>query len=226
MIKLPIILYAYSIIIACSNRSSTSIQKQNTIQVITSRDTIINFENSKAGEVPQGFTMTSTGKPQTLDWKITANDEKIKSAVQMARNNGDYYNLLVLDNMFYQDFSMTVSINAIEGKEDQGGGLVWRYVDNNNYYIARFNPLEKNFRFYKVVNGNRKQLQSVACDVNQGEWFDMKIKMSGSQIACYINNKKLIETTDDTFKDAGLTGFWTKADAVTSFDNFTITVNN
>ena len=34
---------------------------------------------------------------------------------------------------------------------DQGGGPVWRYQDANNYYIARMNPLEDNYRVYKVV---------------------------------------------------------------------------
>ena len=41
----------------------------------------------------------------------------------------------------------------MKGKLDQGGGLVWRYKDANNYYIARMNPLEDNFRVYKEVAG-------------------------------------------------------------------------
>jgi hypothetical protein len=35
-------------------------------------------------------------------------------------------------------------MKAVAGKEDQGGGLVWRAMDSNNYYVARYNPLEDN----------------------------------------------------------------------------------
>lgn len=36
------------------------------------------------------------------------------------------------------------------------------------------------------------------------------------------NGKKMIEITDDTFKSTGNIGLWTKADAITYFDNITI----
>ena len=41
---------------------------------------------------------------------------------------------------------------------DQAAGLVFRYQDENNYYVMRANALENNVRFYKVVNGCHQQL--------------------------------------------------------------------
>ena len=143
-----------------------------------------------------------------------------------AINEGSCYNLLVLNKIGYKDFSATVKIKAISGEEDQGGGLVWRYIDKDNYYIARYNPLENNFRLYRVVDGSRKQLESVDSDIKQGEWFTMTIEMKGNKIICSLNGKKLIETTDDTFKSAGLIGLWTKADAITYFDDLKIKPSN
>jgi len=35
--------------------------------------------------------------------------------------------------------------------------------------------------------------------------------------------RPLIEATDDTFKEAGKFGVWTKADSVTSFDALSVT---
>ena len=29
-----------------------------------------------------------------------------------------------------------MAFKAMKGKDDQGGGIVWRYQDANNYYIA------------------------------------------------------------------------------------------
>ena len=95
-------------------------------------------------------------------------------------------------------------------------------MDSNNYYIVRFNPLEDNFRLYKVLNGRRLQLSSASVTVPKGSWFNIKVVMKGSEVTCYLNGKKLIHKTDDTFVKPGKIGFWTKADAVSDFDNFNI----
>ena len=71
--------------------------------------------------------------------------------------------------------------------------LVWRYIDNNNYYLARFNPLENNFRLYRVVNGSRKQLKSKDSNVKSNVWFTLKIEMKGSRVSCSINGDKIID---------------------------------
>lgn len=185
------------------------------------KDTTINFEKCVIDKLPDGFTQTATGKLQKLYWKIV-NDNGNKVVAQTAKNEGDYFNLLVLDKLKYQDLTITVKLKAVAGEEDQGGGLVWRYIDNNNYYIARYNPLEHNFRLYHVVNGNRKQLISVESDIKTGIWFTLTIEMKSNKISCSLNGVKMIEATDDTLKSAGNIGLWTKADAVTYFDDLTV----
>lgn len=190
-------------------------------EYVAVKDTTINFENGVIDKLPNGFTQAATGKLQKLNWKII-NDSGNKVVSQSAKNEGDYYNLLVLDKLNYQDFILTVKLKAVAGEEDQGGGLVWRYIDNNNYYIARFNPLEYNFRLYRVVSGNRKQLISVDCDIKTGIWFAMTIEMKANRILCSLNGNKMIEAKDDSFKSPGNIGLWTKADAITYFDDITV----
>ena len=186
---------------------------------------LINFETGTVGKLPEGFTQTSTGRQQqTLNWAV-ADDNGNKVVAQLAKNKGDYYNVLVYDKDTYKDLEVSVKIKAAAGKEDQGGGLVWRYIDNNNYYITRYNPLEKNLRLYNVVNGNRIQIKSVeSLNIPSGEWFTLTVKMKGNTITCELNDKELIKTTNDTFKSAGKIGLWTKADAQSYFDDLTIEV--
>jgi hypothetical protein len=219
--KLFISAIASAFILIYSSNPMTYGKTSFTGEYVAAKDTTINFERGVIDKPPKGFTQTATGKLQNLNWKIE-NDNGNKVVAQLAKNEGDYYNLLVLDKLNYQDFTMTVKLKAIAGEEDQGGGLVWRYIDNNNYYIARYNPLEHNFRFYRVVNGNRKQLISVDCDIKTGIWVAMTIEMKGDKITCSLNGSKMIEALDDTFKSAGNIGLWTKADAVTYFDDLTI----
>ena len=187
-------------------------------------DVLFNFENDNEGQVPSGFSTAATGKPQSVKWGVV-NENGNKAVAQQALNSGSRYNLLVLDKIRLENFSAQVKIKAVSGGEDQGGGLVWRYIDKDNYYMARYNPLENNLRLYHVVNGSRKQLQSIDIEFKQDEWFTMTIEIKGNKIICSLNGKKLIETTDDTFKSAGFIGLWTKADAVTYFDDFKILHN-
>ena len=44
----------------------------------------------------------------------------------------------------------------------------------------------------------------------------------GDKIECYLDGKKELEGTDKTFTGAGKVGLWTKADARTRFDGFTV----
>ena len=212
-------------LLACANTPSTDGNITSTPlaeEIIINDDTIINFENCELDKLPNGFTQTATGKQQTLNWKVV-NDNGNKVIAQLAKNKGNYFNLLVLDKPAYENFKMSVKIKAVAGNEDRGGGLVWRYIDNKNYYIARCNPLEKNFRFYRVVNGDRKQLKSVKTDIGtSGDWFTMTIEMNGNKISCSLNGNKMIEATDDTYTKAGRVGLWSKADAQSYFDDLTV----
>jgi hypothetical protein len=190
---------------------------------LASGDTLLHFEQEQAGQMPSGFTADATGSAKTKQWRIV-DDGGNKVVEQQAQNEGSCFNLLALDKIGYGDFSASVKIKAVSGDEDQGGGLVWRYLDKDNYYIARYNPLENNLRLYRVVGGSRSQIKSVDSGIRQGEWFTMGIEMRGNQIACSLDGEKLIEETDNTFKAPGLVGFWTKADARSYFDDLTIKI--
>lgn len=221
--KIILVLFiALPCVASCSGTSQKSSLVENTFSYeITGNDTLFNFENGTEEKVPAGFSTATTGNPKNVRWSVV-NDNGNKVVAQQAINSGSCYNLLVLDKYGYKDFTASVKIKAISGAEDQGGGLVWRYIDKDNYYIARYNPLENNLRFYRVVNGNRKQLESVESHIRQGVWFTMTIAMKGNKITCSLNGEKLIETTDDTFQSEGFIGLWTKADAVTYFDELSI----
>ena len=141
------------------------------------------------------------------------------------------FNLCVCDEVRLRDLSLALSFKAVAGKIDQGGGPIWRYQDPKNYYVARMNPLEDNFRVYKVRDGVRTQLASADAKLPAGEWHRIRISQVGDRIRCYLDDKLLLDVRDGTFLEAGKIGLWTKADAVTYFrdinahapDNFQLT---
>ena len=98
---------------------------------------------------------------------------------------------------------------------------IWRRVkDKDNYYIARYNPLENNFRIYYVKDGARRMLASARLKLPARVWHIMKIVHEGKDIGGYLNGQKYLVVEDDTFDEPGGVGLWTKADAATSFDDF------
>ena len=97
---------------------------------------------------------------------------------------------------------------------------MWRAKDVNNYYVARANALENNVTIYDTVNGRRSERKRTKVTVALNQWHTLRIDFRGNQFAVTFDGKKAIEWTDEKFKDAGKVGVWTKADSVTSFDDF------
>jgi hypothetical protein len=173
-------------------------------------------------KVPKDWQAAQTGKGKGSDWKVVRDESApTKSGLALAQTAASpksMFNLCVVENARYQDVLVRVAFKALRGKEDQGGGIVWRYQDADNYYVARANPLEDNFRLYKVVNGKRIQLATADVEIPSKTWQLLTIRHVGDQIECSLNGKKLLEAKDNAIPAAGRVGLWTKADAQTHFD--------
>jgi len=100
---------------------------------------------------------------------------------------------------------------------------MWRVQNSETYYVARFNPLEDNFRLYTVLGGSRRQLASAAVTLEKGRWHEMTITQQGARFTGALDGKTVLEYSDTQISTAGVVGLWTKADAVTLFDGFHVT---
>ncbi len=190
------------------------------------------FEETDVGKVPSGWKVEAT-KPrgEIATWKVVSDtrDGKKTKALGMTGANDDYggtFNICWTDGVRFKDGTIEVSFKALEGVEDQGGGGIWRVQDANNYYIARANPLENNFRLYYVKNGKRKTLDSAKVKVPANRWHTIMIIHKRDRIEGYLNGEKLLQDKDSTLPEEGGVGVWTKADAATNFDDFKVTSSN
>jgi hypothetical protein len=187
----------------------------------------VRFDREDAGKVPAGWKAEKTGQGEGSVWPVVADATGPGKTgyvlAQTAPGPNALFNICVLDDSQFDDGEIRVSFKAVRGQKDQGGGIVWRYQDHDNYYMARMNPLESNFRVYKVVAGKRIQLQSNEdVKVPAGEWHEVKIKMEGDRIECFLDGPKLLDVKDAQFPNPGKVGLWTKADAQTHFDAFRV----
>jgi hypothetical protein len=180
-----------------------------------------NFDADKQGGIPEGFTVVLG------DWKIAADADapsRPNVLAQLGKNSGSVFNLILVSGTSNKNVEISVKMKAVGGKEDQGGGLVWRARDSNNYYVARYNPLEDNYRLYKVEQGRRIQLQNADIKHSEG-WHTLRVTMEGDHIQCYYDGGKYLDVKDATFQAVGKIGLWTKADAQSHFDDLTMAAN-
>lgn len=180
------------------------------------------------GPLSAGWRAGSTGgRGPTATWEIRADKHAISkpNVLSMTRENHeseDRFNLYWSQSPGFGDGRIAVAVRADAGVIDQGGGPAWRIQDENNYYICRINPLEANYRVYVVTNGVRKQLATARVDLATGLWHKLEVEHVGDKITCWLDGKKQLEATDATIKSAGGIGLWTKADALTSFDDLVV----
>ncbi len=174
------------------------------------------LSTTAAGTLPPTF-VGATG-----DWAVTEDASQAGAHIFVQRAEGRGFNVMLATDTSYQDVDITVRMRAIAGVIDQGGGPLWRAQDADNYYVARYNPLEDNFRFYTVVDGHRTELASATVSLDRTAWHTLHVTMQGDHVRCAIDGTEYIDIHDTTFTSAGQVGLWTKADAQTYFEAPTV----
>ena len=195
---------------------------------------VIDFEAMPPDQPPSGFTTAVTGDGAPGEWLVREEPgapsgthalTQVSSAPARAQ-----FPLAIHDGLTAADVELSVSFKPLSGSIDQAAGLVWRYLDEDNYYIVRANALEGNVVAYKVENGERTDLPLVGqgdlrleAEVPSNEWSTLGVRMTGDRFTVSLNGTDLFEVQDQTFTEPGKVGLWTKADSVTAFDDLTIT---
>jgi hypothetical protein len=85
------------------------------------------------------------------------------------------------------DVDLSVRFKPISGRVDLAAGLVWRYQNQDNYYIVRANALEDNVVLYKVEGGKRTDLPlkgegrtyGKKTDVPANQWSTLRVVANG-----------------------------------------------
>ena len=179
----------------------------------------VNFDNFAVGAPPPGWTATKTGTGEAK-WTVERDDTAPSKPNVLKQSGQATYPVCLKDDTSLKDGFVEVKFKPISGREDQAGGLVWRAKDANNYYVARANALEGNVTIYHTVNGRRTEKKRASTKVATNQWHRLRVDFQGTHFIVTADGTMALEWDDDTFKDAGKVGVWTKADSVTAFDDF------
>jgi hypothetical protein len=188
------------------------------IAAVSSAETV-NLDNMNAGAAPAGWTATQTGNG-SAKWSVEKDDSAPSKPNVLKQSGQATFPVCFKNDTSLKDGFVEVKFKPVSGKEDQAGGVIWRVRDANNYYIARANALEDNVTIYHTINGSRVAFKSISTKVTSGAWHTLRVDFAGNKFTVTLDGKKVIEANDESFKEAGKVGVWTKADSVTLFDDF------
>jgi hypothetical protein len=194
-----------------------------------------NFDTVTSGSMPSGWSTAMTSRGGPPKWEVLRDDTAPSKPNVLAQTSNDptsgRFPLAIYDKGTLKDGDIEVRFKPISGRVDQAAGIVWRYRDPNNYYIVRANARENNVVLYKVENGRRTSLApkgtppntyGVDHPVPAGRWSTLGVRVQGNLFTVLFDGKQIFQVEDNTFRDAGRTGLWTKADSVTYFDDFRV----
>jgi hypothetical protein len=198
------------------NRLVASIAMTMSVSAFAAPDA---FDQHKAGAAPPGWTAGVTGRGEAR-WSVEA-DTSAPSKPNVLKQSGvGDFPWAVRNDTKIGDGYVEVKFKAISGKRDQAGGVVWRWKDGGNYYVARANALESNVSLYYTEKGRRNTLKYVNAPVVLNAWHTLRVEFRDKRIRVLLNGKAYIELEDAHIVGEGAVGLWTKADSVTLFDDF------
>ena len=237
MKTISIITLSIFILISCNqkkvnyaNSTKKELSANRELALVLPSDKTFTFDDYQTGKIPSGWSQYATGVRDITDWKIIE-DKGNKVLAQVSKEDvSGHYNEIVYDGLKVKNVELKVRLKGVSGERDQGGGFVWRFIDADNHYIVRANPLEDNVVLYIMKNGERTDLPLIGKGKTYGVdvkplgsgWNDLKLTVVGNIFTVYLNNEQLFQVEDKTFNKEGKVGLWTKADAVTYFDDFQV----
>jgi 3-keto-disaccharide hydrolase len=191
----------------------------------------VDFTQDAVDQPPKGFEFGHTagvGKPGK--WVVQTDGTNKVLAQADPDSTRSRFPVAVLSDVSAADVDLSVRFKPVSGRVDQAAGLVWRYQDQDNYYIVRANALEDNVVLYKVEGGKRTDLPvkgegrtyGKKSEVPSGQWSTLRVVANGRLFEVYFNGSKLYEVDDATFSKQGKVGVWTKADSITQFDDLMV----
>ncbi len=178
-----------------------------------------NFDKLTAGDLGSPWVAGVTGRGQA-QCTVTKFENAFSKPNVLKQSKEGTFPYCVRKDVSFADGSVESRIMPISGNEDQAGGLVWRFKDGDNYYLARINALENNVSLFYVEAGKRKTIKYTDAPVAKDQWHLLKVEFKGARIKIIYDGKNCIELDDDHIATAGAVGVWTKADSITAFDDF------
>ncbi len=118
----------------------------------------------------------------------------------------------------WTDYSVSARVMS---KDDDTIGLIFRYLNEDNFYIFSWKKQNKELLFTKVANGKTTTLLEKELAYQEEKWYQLQVDVIGNQMSAYIDNKKIFSVTDDDLT-RGMAGLYSHGNDASYFDDFSV----
>ena len=206
----------------------------------TAAERIFNFSDFTQDQAPTNFTSLVAGRGRPGEWRIILEEVPptlaplspkalaVSSRAVLAQKAREplaaHLPMLIFDGDTFNDFKFTTRFKLTGGALEQSAGVIFRFQNASNFFVAQADALRGSFRCSKVVNGEMKPPLGPAVKLAKGEWHEMSVQCEGTRITCSLDGSELIKLVDNSASGTGgKIGFCTQADAVACFGDAKVT---
>lgn len=172
---------------------------------------------SADGAPPDGCRSSSTGKGSPAHWQITSAEGTAMVTEGARVEEENRFPICVVDTATARNFDLSAVLIPMDGVVDQAGGLIFRLVDDADYYLVRLNALERDVRFFRVEGGVRTEIMGVEATVLRWTHHLLRVTAFDDRFAVKLDGRLLFEARDGRFPAAGRIGIWSKSDSLMLF---------
>jgi hypothetical protein len=153
-----------------------------------------NFNRTNSTTIGGNWSEVASG-----DWEIISNAVREPSAHLSAAY------LINTTSTGTADYSMQADITqgALVSGSNRGMGIVARYIDINNFYLAWINEFGTPVQLYSVVGGVFTVIGSWTPGATIPDPLTMRLECQGTTIRVFINGTSRISVTDSGLSSAG-----------------------
>jgi hypothetical protein len=175
------------------------------------------------GSGPDGCTPALNGFGGPPQWQVRVerylpDGKGLIEASHIALPNR--FPLCIADRPVAKNAEVELPFVAHDGGIAQAAGLVLRFADPEDYYVAEADALAGVVRFIRVVNGERRELGAGVLPMALAEAHTLKVKAEGQMFVVSLDGAPLFTAHDGGLISSGRFGIWSRADsrAVTVLD--------
>jgi hypothetical protein len=179
------------------------------------------FDEDTIGTPPAGFTFAIARQQTPGRWLVRADGSNhyLTHVAEPAASGG--IALAVLDTLQPVQMRASVRLKLTDG--ERVGGLVWRYQDAENFYVAALDLRVQEVALYRVVRGNRIRLdEEDDLELDDSAWHTLRVVQDDNDIRVTLGGIGVMRARDRTFPDGGRAGVWSGGGATTWFDDLRI----
>ena len=181
-----------------------------------------NFEDDKVGAPPTGF-VTAFGRDGAGEGWTVRREAAGRVLVYQGRTSPpDGFAVAILSGVQFHDVQVSVRLKATGGS--RSAGVVWKYQDPLNHYVALLDLARQELVVYRVSGGNRIRLKREDdLEVDPDAWHALKIFREDGEIRVYLGGIRVFSELDRHGRGAPASvGVWSAGDTTVMFDDFRV----